>query len=86
MYALSGGPDGAVQVLRPFLRIVKSSLWAIAFQVFSIIQGKTMAKPFKADLLWRLYNSYNHAHAPGPHIRLSPGPCPDSKCFKTAEV
>ena len=48
-----------------------------------------MAKPFQADLLRRLYNSYNRAHAPGrpgPHMWLSPGPGPDSKCFKTAEV
>ena len=32
------------------------------------------------------YNHYNHAHAPGLHMWPSPGPWPDSKCSKTAEV
>ena len=30
----------------------------------------------------RVYNSYNHAHAPGPHMWLSPGPGPNSKSSK----
>ena len=34
----------------------------------------------------RVYNRYDHAHAPGPHVWPSPGPGPDSKCFKTVEV
>ena len=34
----------------------------------------------------RLYNSYNHVHAPGPQMSPSPGPWPDSKCSKTVEV
>ena len=40
---------------------------AIAFQVFSTIQGKTVAENF-VILAPRLYNSYNHAHVPGPPI------------------
>ena len=34
----------------------------------------------------RLYNCYNHAGVPGPHMWPSPGPGPDSKSCKTVEV
>ena len=58
---------------------------AFVFQVFSTIQGKTKARGF-AILAPRLYNRYNHAHVPGPHMWQSPGPGPGSKCSKTVEV
>ena len=54
-------------------------------QVFSTIQGKTMPSTFYHFAL-RLYNLYNHTHAPGPHVLQSPGSGPDSKCCKTVEV
>ena len=57
---------------------------SVAF-VFSTIQGKTKARD--VDILApRLYNRYNHAHVPGPHMWQSPGPGPGSKCSKTVEV
>ena len=39
-----------------------------------------------AILAPRLYNSYNHSHAPGQHVCQSQGPGPDSKCSKTVAV
>ena len=74
-------------------RLFTSVLWMLLktphsrplFKVFSTIQGKTMARQF-SNLALRLYNVYNHAHVPGPHMWPSPGPGQDSKCSKTVEV
>ena len=47
---------------------------------------KNNGQAFSVTFALRLYNSFSHAHAPRPHMWLSPGPRPNSKCFKTAEV
>ena len=39
-----------------------------------------------AILALRFYNRCNHARLQGPHMWLSPGPGPDSKCSKTVEA
>ena len=54
------------------------------FRQFKEKQWPSLFRHFHVAL--RLYNSYNHARAPDPHMSPSPGPGPDSKCSKTVEV
>ena len=62
-------------------------VWPSFFKYFRQFRVKKKRRPstFVAFAL-RFYNSYNHAHAPGPHIWPSLGPWLDSKCSKTVEV
>ena len=48
------------------------------FQVFSTIQGKTMAKPFLP------YNSNDHSHSPGQHMWQISGPWPPLQVLQTS--
>ena len=52
------------------------------FQVFSTIHGPSTF----VTIPQRLYNHYNHAHAPGQRMWPSPAPRPCSKCSKAVEV
>ena len=68
--------------------VEKLSQWALVFKYFPQFEEK---QGLTCQVLFirfapRLYNSYNHAHATGQHMWLSPGPGPYSKCSKTAEV
>ena len=55
------------------------------FKYFRQFKEKRRPGTF-AILAPRLYNRYNHAHVPGPHMLQSPGSGPGSKCSKTVEV
>ena len=46
----------------------KPSGWVIVFEVFLIIQEKIYGQAPFVTFALRLYNSCNHAHAPGPHM------------------
>ena len=61
--------------------------WPSFFKYFRQFKEKQRPSTFVTFAL-RIYNSYNHAHAPGssPSLWPSPGPWPDSKCSKTVEV
>ena len=60
-------------------------MWPLFFKYFRQFKEKRRPGTF-AILAPRLYNRYNHAHVPGPHMWQSPGPGPGSKCSKTVEV
>ena len=66
-------------------RVEKPSSAAFVFKYFRQFKEKRRPGAF-AILAPRLYNRYNHAHVPGPHMLQSPGPGPCSKCSKTVEV
>ena len=57
------------------IRVGKPSVWVTVFSVFSAILGKTMAKPFVANLLRGSRMAIITAFEPGQHM-----------CFKTLEV
>ena len=67
------------------MRVEKRSSMAFVFKYFRQFKEKRRPGTF-AILAPRLYNRYNHAHVPGPHMLQSPGPGPCSKCSKTVEV
>ena len=55
--------------------------WAIVFKYFLQFMEKQWPSTFVTFTL-RLYNSYNHAHAKGPHMWPSLSPWPYSKSLK----
>ena len=67
------------------MRVEKPSSMAFVFQAFRQYKEKRRPGTF-AILAPGLYNRYNHAHVPGPHMWQSPGPGPCSKYSKTVEV
>ena len=60
----------------------KPSMLALVLKYFQQFMGQSTLVKYAR----RLHNSYNHAHAPGQHMWLSPGPWLYSKCSKQAEV
>ena len=53
--------------------------WPLFFKYFR--QFKETLRPSTFVIFApRLYNHYNHAHTPGPHMWRSPGPWSDFKC------
>ena len=67
------------------MRVEKPSSVPFVFRVFSTIQRKTKSKHF-CYFCSEALQLLNHAHVPGQQMRPSPGPWPDSKSSKTAEV
>ena len=67
------------------VRVEKPLMWAVVFKYFRQFKEKQWPSTL-VIFAPRLYNCYNHSHAPGPHMWPSPGPGPDSKCPKTVSV
>ena len=67
------------------MRVEKPYSGPLFSSIFENLRKNNGQASFVAFAL-RLYNSYNHSHAPGLHMWPSHGPEPDSKCSKRMEV